>query len=531
MSSPRCAVYARKSTESEERQIQSIDDQVRLATQLIDGAPAIIITEAMSAKEPDRRPEFQRLVSLVEHGKVDTIIAWHPDRLSRNEMDTARICYLVRTGKLDLRFVNYYFDNSPEGMMMLQLALSQSQYYSSKLSKDVLRGLDSRLAKGWWTGQAPEGYLNAREPCPIFPDPERLPLIRRAFRLLLTGAYTVTQVLNLMNDEWGYRTRRRANTGGGKLSRSTAFRMFSDPFYAGWMLRKGEMLKGAHEPAISLDEFNRVQEIIKVRQRYRPHEEFTYRGLVRCADCNRVAKAELQRGRHRRGEWIYYRCPNPACPSPAGCVRENQIDAEVERRLAQLRWPAEFAQLVMEEFDGFLERELGDFEALAQRRKGALEAAERKRAGLLEMRLNGEVEAEIYARKDLELREEINQLKVAAERAAALEAEARQTVERFLAFRAHSYDTFRGGTHEMRRQVAAALGSDYRLRGGELRIEFNPLFAPFFASGEPRKTGSQKQKGPTFSMSVPHGWEIGILCETFRAALDGSRLPDLQYLS
>ncbi len=71
------------------------------------------------------------------------IIAWHPDRLSRNEIDASTITYLVRTGVIHgLKFGSYNFDNSPEGIMMLQLALSQSQYFSSKLGKDVKRGLE-----------------------------------------------------------------------------------------------------------------------------------------------------------------------------------------------------------------------------------------------------------------------------------------------------------------------------------------------------------------------------------------------------
>src|SRR5665213_2148182 len=127
-------IYARKSQESEERQIQSIDDQVSLALQLAIkesiGLYGLPITESFSAKEPYLRKEFERMVKLIENGNVSGIIAWHPDRLSRNETDAATICRLIRKGKLkDLRFVNYHFDNSPEGMMMLQMALSQSQYY------------------------------------------------------------------------------------------------------------------------------------------------------------------------------------------------------------------------------------------------------------------------------------------------------------------------------------------------------------------------------------------------------------------
>ena len=531
MSSPKYAVYARKSTESEERQIQSIDDQVRLATELLGGAPSAVVTEAMSAKEPDRRPEFRRLLGLVERGAVDTIVAWHPDRLSRNEMDAARICYLVRTGKLNLRFVNYFFDNSPEGMMMLQMALSQSQYYSSKLSKDVLRGLDSRVAKGWWPGKAPEGYVNDLEAHTVVPDPERLPLIERAFRLLLTGAYSVTEVLQIMNDDWGYRTKRRKNTGGGRLSRSAAFRLFANPFYAGWMELKGELRKGSHPAILTLEEFNRVQELVKVRQNYRTHTEYAYNGLIRCGHCGGTAVAELQKGRHTRGGWIYYRCHNRACPGPGGCLREEHVDAEVERHLRELTWPREFAQAVLAEFDGFLKTEFGDIELMRKQRQSALAAVERKRSSLLELRLAGEIEAAIYAEKDRDLRAQLQRLQGKAESVETAAERAREAVRRMAEFRVHAYGTFQAGGRVNRREMAAALGTSYRLERGQLVIERNPLLPRETGPFEPLKSGSEKQKGTRFLERVPHGWEGGILIEAFRAALSGAGMPDASYAS
>ena len=146
-------VYARKSQESEERQVQSIDDQVALAQQLaarqgleLYGEP---ITESFSAKEPFLRKEFERLVKLVEAGKADGIIAWHPDRLSRNETDAATICRLLRKGTLqDLKFVNYHFDNSPEGMMMLQMALSQASTTRRSCRRTSCAALTRRYRRG-----------------------------------------------------------------------------------------------------------------------------------------------------------------------------------------------------------------------------------------------------------------------------------------------------------------------------------------------------------------------------------------------
>lgn len=96
---------------------------------------------------------------------------------------------------------------------MLQIVLSQSKYFVDKLSKDVGRGMRSKLEKGHFPHQAWTGYLNDRNSRTIVVDPERFPLLRRAVDLLLTGAYSVPQVLNILNNDWGYRTRRTRKTG------------------------------------------------------------------------------------------------------------------------------------------------------------------------------------------------------------------------------------------------------------------------------------------------------------------------------
>ena len=99
------------------------------------------IEETHSSFFPYNRPIFADMIERIKKGERQGLIAWHPDRLSRNEIDAATITYMIRTAEItDLKFGSYYFDNSPEGIWMLQMALSQSQYSSAKLSKDVKRG-------------------------------------------------------------------------------------------------------------------------------------------------------------------------------------------------------------------------------------------------------------------------------------------------------------------------------------------------------------------------------------------------------
>ena len=263
--------YIRKSTEGEERQVLSIDSQKEKVQELFpDLAIVETIEERRSAFTPYNRPAFAQMVERIKSDEAQGIIAWHPDRLSRNEIDAATRTYMIRMGQVqDLKFGSYYFDNSPEGIMMLQLALSQSQYSSAKLSKDVKRGLEKKVEMGWYPGVAPAGYLNTpdREQGNriLVKDPERFPLVRKMWGLMLTGNYTAPRILEIANTEWGYRTVRRKKEGGKPLSRSGIYKMFTNPLYYGWFeypAGSGNWWQGKHEPMITEEEFNRVQVLL-----------------------------------------------------------------------------------------------------------------------------------------------------------------------------------------------------------------------------------------------------------------------------
>ena len=203
----RYAIYTRKSSEHEEKQIMSIESQIEELNKRF-GELEIISTieESGSAFKPNNRPKFASLLAEVADGHIDGIIAWHPDRLCRNPLDAAQIVHLIQLGKLqDIKFATYPFHNSPDGIMMLQISMSQSQYFSSKLSQDVTRGMKKKREKGWRPHRAPAGYLNDPESPKgekkILVDDLRFPLIKSAFEMMLTGLYSAEHVKRKLNEE------------------------------------------------------------------------------------------------------------------------------------------------------------------------------------------------------------------------------------------------------------------------------------------------------------------------------------------
>ncbi len=129
---PAFILYARKSTEDEDRQVLSIESQIHELREFARHEGLAVIdefVEAKTAKEPGR-PVFNLMIAQVEEGKAQGLLAWHPDRLARNSVDGGRIIYLVDIGKLsDLRFPTYRFDNTAQGKFMLSIAFGQSKYY------------------------------------------------------------------------------------------------------------------------------------------------------------------------------------------------------------------------------------------------------------------------------------------------------------------------------------------------------------------------------------------------------------------
>ena len=156
----RFVLYARKSTEREDRQIQSLADQVALAHKLAQAQGLTIvhtITEAHSAKTQGTRPGFKEMVLWINSGKADGILCWHPDRLARNAVDGGWVLDLLDRGKLkQLVFSSgYHFENAPESKFMLGMVFSQAKYQVDKLITDVTRGMVSKREKGIYPHRAP----------------------------------------------------------------------------------------------------------------------------------------------------------------------------------------------------------------------------------------------------------------------------------------------------------------------------------------------------------------------------------------
>jgi len=150
-------LYARKSTDTEDKQVLSIQSQLTEVREYAKRENLQIVQEfqeARTAKVPGR-PIYDEMIRRIEKGKAEGIVSWHPDRLARNSIDGGKIIYLIDTGKIiDLRFPTYRFDNSAQGKFMLNIIFGQSKYYVDNLSENTKRGIREKLRRGEYPGFA-----------------------------------------------------------------------------------------------------------------------------------------------------------------------------------------------------------------------------------------------------------------------------------------------------------------------------------------------------------------------------------------
>ena len=478
----RYIVYLRKSTEAEERQALSIQSQKeRIAASFPDLKIIDIMEESKSAFKPYERPVFERMIGRLRAGEVDGIIAWHPDRLSRNEIDAATITYLIRTGVIkDLKFGSYNFDNSPEGVMMLQMALSQSQYFSSKLSKDVKRGLGTKLEMGIRPNRTPQGWLNdyvsPKGMKTISIDKKRFPLLRKCWDLMLTGNHTPTQILDKLNNEWGYRTRKTAKAGGGAMGRSSLYFMFNNRFYAGQIKQQdGTWKKGAHEPMVTLEEFDRVQRLLGKKGNPRAKQyDFCFKPLLICGECEGNVTAEYKRKKLKNGntkEYTLYHCThNKDKNCKQGSVEERKLKKMMKAEMDQYTILPQFQQWAIEMLNKNNDSEIKQRTDIYKMQMQAVHTTQTEIDNLTKMRFRDLIDDEEYKRQKKELVEKRDKLKEMlddTEKRAENWLELTEKTFDFITYSAHHYDN---GSFEEKRTILSGFGSNFFIKDKKLQM-------------------------------------------------------------
>ncbi len=239
-------LYARKSTESEERQVLSIDSQIKEMIQLAEREGLEIIDirrESHSAKATGERPVFNDIVKDIRAGRFNGILTWAPDRIARNAGDLGAIVDLMdQKVLLEIRTYGQKFANNPNEKFLLMILGSQAKLENDNRGVNVKRGLRTRVEMGLWPNYAPLGYRNSKrmdKRCELMMDPARAPVVRQMFEKVAREKWSGRKIYNWLKFDIHFQTR-----GNKPLTLSGVYRTLTMPFYYGRMRTHGNKAKG-----------------------------------------------------------------------------------------------------------------------------------------------------------------------------------------------------------------------------------------------------------------------------------------------
>ncbi len=517
----RYALYTRKSDERREVTEKSTSEQLA-ACRVLAPARGLVVrefAESKSAKVPGVRPLFDEMVRMVEKGEVNAILCWKVDRLARNMKEGGALAQLLIDGKIKEICTPHACYKPGDNILPLVLETATSTQYSLDLKVNVVRGLSGHFERGGWNACAPQGYRNDRDLINpkvgiVVPDEPRFTLLRKGWDMMLTGGYSPAEVARTLSDVYGYRTRTTVKRGGTKLSRSYSYKIFANPFYAGYTWYMGNIQPGTHKAMVTEAEFGRVQELLRESMvpRAQTHE-FAYAGLMRCGYCGSMVTAELHMVKATGGTkkpYRFYRCADSkGCCTKQG-LSEVRVEEALERTLSGITIEPELCQIAEENLLRSLEHQSEAAGAVYAQQNAALEDLEQQHSRLLSMWLRGLLtDEDRYRETEAKLAKEKQDLLMKTGACRDELGRMRANAEASIRYLRYARDRFLVGDVRRRREIAKALALEYVFFGREKRVEIalKPLLVEVvrYADGVGDALSQPLRAHSSCSQSSPNG--------------------------
>ncbi|HPT29904.1 MAG TPA: recombinase family protein [bacterium] len=522
-------LYARKSSESEDKQVASIDaqiDELKKISKENNLEVVEILSESQSAKKPGR-PVFNSMLERIYKGEATGVLCWKINRLARNPIDGGKVSWMLQEGTIKhiQTFGRSYYPS--DNVLMMAVELGMANQFIKDLSVDTKRGLRAKAERGWYPTFTSLGYkhnpLKIKGEKEIVDDPEKFHLLRKMFDLMLTGHYPVKKILDIATNEWGLRNKKNK-----KVAISTFYRILSDPFYYGnfeYPQGSGNWYKGKHKPMITINEFERIQKLLGKETSARPHnKEFAFTGLMRCGECGAIITAEAKVKSYKNGNihnYTYYHCTkrkNPNCSQK--CIRVETLEKQISEEIKQIFLPKEFCSWALEVLSRETRENGQDRAQLISKHKKEYDAVVTKINGIIDMRSAGELTAEEFNERKIELSREKEKLQELLKDVEENENNYTEKANSLFLFAEKICEKFINGDLKDKGIILSCLGSNLTLINGKLEISLQKplihiknLSQNLHAKNEalePMKNGEYKRKTGSFESAFPMllpGWD------------------------
>jgi site-specific DNA recombinase len=309
-------LYARVSSKDQEKEGFSIPAQLRLLRDYAESkgfAVAQEFTDVETAKASGRTNFTQMLLYLRKHhAACRTILVEKTDRLYRNIKDYATIDEF----DVEVHFVkeNEIISRSSRSseQFVHGIKVLMARNYSLNLGEETVKGMTEKARAGLYPSCAPVGYRNADGAGGkrvIISDPDVAPMITDLFGRFATGRYSLKGLVQELNGE-------DLKLRGRKLYSSVVHQILRKRLYTGDFDWDGTTYEGSHEPLVTREVWQRVQELLDARAENKTRKvkhDFAFTGLVRCGHCGCMLVGEIKKGRY-----VYYHCTGNRgkCPEP-----------------------------------------------------------------------------------------------------------------------------------------------------------------------------------------------------------------------
>ncbi|MHB8276447.1 MAG: recombinase family protein [Candidatus Humimicrobiaceae bacterium] len=480
-------MYVRKSSEGDERQIQSIEDQIEVLTALSKRQILKvhkIIEERKSAKDPGNRPEFTKMIEMIESGQANAILCWKYDRLTRNALEDGKLKWMLQQGIIKIISTIDRDYKPDDNALLLSIEGGMANQYIRDLSRNVKRGMQSKREKGWFPHKAGKGYIN--KDGEIVPDTEgnRFGILRKVCELALTEKYSVAKLIDIANNNFGYKSRKTKRGGGKKLTKTGLYELFANPFYKSEYVLDGKTYKLKHKPMLTEEEWDRIQIILgrKNRPRRKSHE-FAYRGPIICNECNCLITAEEKikkiKSTGKSISYIYYHCTGRRgnC-SQTKYIREDKLEQLIKDEISKFTILPQFRDWALE--------------VLRESHKD--EVNERKEIFKNLERTYKDIESQINKLTDMKLKDQLTdeEYNVKREQLLADKAKIKENIDSYdtridgwfelaekgFNFIAGAREAFETGDLDTKKAILAAIGKKITLLNGKVIIEPEEWLVP-----------------------------------------------------
>lgn len=301
-----------------------------------------------SAKFADR-PELLELLDycLRNRGRLKVLIVWKIDRLSRVQMDYYFLKRTLLGYGISIQSAtepSLHDTSSIEGKIYETFSALQAEVDNMMRRDRTMRGMQAKIASGIYPWKPPLGYLCAQNRLKgqkklehDEPDPARFPLIQKLFATCLAQRITNNVTLAALANEWGLRTE-----SGRRIYPQFVDRILGNKFYAGILVNPwtSDEFPGKHEPAVSQDDFCRIQSLRKrgvgfAREvRTLEHPDFPLRRTVKCGYCETPLTGGWSRG--NGGRYAYYRCRLKQCTMYGKAVKKDMLEEQFSSALTEI---------------------------------------------------------------------------------------------------------------------------------------------------------------------------------------------------